>query len=78
MTYEVEAPGHSRILFHRGNTAEDSEGCVLVGESFTTFRAADRLRPGIGSSAAGFSEFMGWASSRPEFDLLVLDPAKEV
>ena len=32
-TFEiVDVPGRSHILFHKGNTAEDTYGCVLVGK----------------------------------------------
>jgi hypothetical protein len=32
-TFEIEnVPGHEDILFHTGNTNEDSSGCVLLGE----------------------------------------------
>jgi hypothetical protein len=29
----LEVPGFSGILIHRGNTADDSSGCVIVGEN---------------------------------------------
>jgi hypothetical protein len=31
-TFEItDVPGRSHILFHKGNTAEETDGCVLVG-----------------------------------------------
>lgn len=34
-TFEVRnVPGRSRILFHPGNTVEDTSGCVLLGRHF--------------------------------------------
>lgn len=33
-TFEIFIPDHSRILFHKGNTETDSEGCVLVGGAY--------------------------------------------
>lgn len=33
-TYEImNVPGHSGILFHIGNFNDDSDGCLLLGES---------------------------------------------
>jgi len=33
MTFEITGvEGHTGLLFHPGNTDEDSEGCVLMGE----------------------------------------------
>jgi len=34
-TFEItKVPGHTNILFHKGNYNNDSEGCVLVGAAF--------------------------------------------
>lgn len=31
-TFEVrDVPGHTGILFHRGNSYKDSDGCILLG-----------------------------------------------
>ena len=73
-TYEIEVPGHTRILFHKGNWETDSEGCVLVGESFTELSG----RPALGDSKGGFSEFMQRAGDAPDFLLEVRDPAAAV
>jgi hypothetical protein len=67
-TFEVFVPGHTRLLFHRGNVETDSEGCILVGESFHEF---GRGRPGIGQSAAGFAEFMARMGDEEKFNLVV-------
>jgi hypothetical protein len=49
-----DVPGRSFILFHKGNTEEDSEGCILLGEQF--FRSGDKAS--IANSGAGFAEFL--------------------
>jgi len=34
-TYEVTAvPGRSEVLFHTGNTVDDTHGCILLGASY--------------------------------------------
>lgn len=66
-TFEIEVPGHTRILFHKGNTELHSEGCVLVAESFAMFGD----KPGIALSGQGFDEFMKRAAGVDSFTLEV-------
>lgn len=47
-------PGRSGILFHKGNTTDDTGGCILIGESFGYVKGKD----GVLSSKEGFNEFM--------------------
>ena len=65
-TYEVmDVPGHSRLLFHRGNVENDSEGCILVGHGYAPGW------PGITGSRQAFAAFMGRSRDRPTFSLAV-------
>ena len=66
-TFEIMVPGHSRVLFHRGNVETDSEACILVAESFAMFNNI----AGIADSKHGFEEFMALAGGLDEFDLEV-------
>lgn len=66
-TFEIIVPGHSRVLFHRGNKEKDSEACVLVAESFSVIDG----QTAIGDSKNGFAEFMELTRGLAEFDLLV-------
>jgi hypothetical protein len=68
LTYEIHVPGHSRILFHKGNISLDSEGCVLVAESFGQIKGG----PAIMDSASGFCEFFQLAGGRSDFVLEVV------
>lgn len=53
-TFEITGvPGHSGILFHKGNFNRDSEGCYLLGELDTSNAAWDVLSSGI-----AFGKFM--------------------
>lgn len=66
-TFEILVPGHSRVLFHKGNKETDSEACVLVAESFTFYGQTQ-----IGDSKGGFGEFMALMKGVDEFDLVVI------
>lgn len=66
-TFEIVVPGHSRVLFHRGNVETDSLGCVLVAESFAVIGG----QTAVADSKGGFDEFWGLAKGFDEFDLLV-------
>lgn len=64
-TFEItEVPGHTGILFHKGNWNNDSEGCVLLGS-----------RIGIGcilESSAAFNKFMELQQGVDSFLLVVI------
>ena len=49
-----DVPGRSEILLHKGNLADDSHGCILVGEKFDPVNGQD----GIAASREAFEEFM--------------------
>ncbi len=67
-TYEIlGVEGHSRLLFHRGNSEEDSDGCVLVGQGFGLSMGQNSVI----YSVAGFHEFMRRLNDRPKLILQV-------
>ena len=68
-TFEVTGvPGRSHILFHKGNVAEDSLGCILVGEAFNPVKG----KPGITASADGYGEMMALQQGVNTFTLTVV------
>ncbi len=67
-TFEIHVPGHSRILFHKGNIEDHSDGCVLLGEQFGVMNG----RPAILQSGAAFSEFMAKTQGVDSFELQVV------
>jgi hypothetical protein len=65
-TFEVEGvSGHTGILFHTGNSNEDSEGCILLGEQ----RAGNVIE----NSRVAFERFMSIQAGIDEFTLTVLN-----
>lgn len=66
-TFEIEVPGHDRILFHKGNYGSESRGCVIVAESFVRLRG----NVSLSDSKHGFAEFMELTKDLKEFDILV-------
>ena len=49
-----DVPGRSYILFHVGNTDDDTAGCILVAEEFGFLHGETAIL----SSRKGFNEFM--------------------
>lgn len=67
MCWEVtNVPGRTGILFHIGNDASDSEGCILVGFGFST-RA-------ITFSADAYKRFRQFLAARRVCALTIFDP----
>jgi hypothetical protein len=69
-TYRVEdVPGRSHILFHAGNTHEDTHGCILLGMQFGKIKG----EPAILSSRTAFSSFMQMMIGVSEAELVIVD-----
>jgi hypothetical protein len=58
-----------RIMFHRSNVEDESDGCVLVGEQFSLLNG----RHAIGQSGAAFGQLMTLTAELDQFDLTVLN-----
>jgi hypothetical protein len=68
-TFQVmDVPNRDHILFHKGNTTEETLGCILVGEQFEPVD----VRYGIWHSGKGFKEFMDRLNGHNEFQFTVL------
>jgi hypothetical protein len=69
-TFEVTGvPGRTSILFHKGNTTDDTHGCILVAEEF----AGTNAMPMIASSKRGYDELMAKLAGHDTFDLEIHD-----
>lgn len=67
-TFEVtNVPGRSNILFHKGNTMDDSQGCILVGEQFETLHG----KTAVLQSGKGYGEFMERLKGMDEFQIQI-------
>jgi hypothetical protein len=66
-TFEIEVPGHDRVLFHKGNTEMDSIACVAVAESFAVMNGVTAVQ----DSKHGFEELMERAAGLDSFMLRV-------
>ena len=64
VTFEImNVPGHTGILFHPGNTNDNSEGCVLLG--------AEIQENSITKSRVTFDNFMDLLEGEDQFELTV-------
>lgn len=69
-TFEVtDVADRTHILFHRGNTEDDTEGCILIAEEFGELNKKTAIK----SSGKGFAEFMGRLHGADEFILHIKD-----
>lgn len=67
-TFEVMyVNGRTSILFHSGNTEDDSKGCILIGEEFGMVNG----KTAVLSSKRGFAEFLERLKDLNEFALMI-------
>lgn len=84
-TFEVTGvPNRSRILFHPGNTEEDTAGCILLGKTYGPIETVDEetgypvTKMALYNSRPAFREFMAALEGVDEFDLEIIDDAWSV
>lgn len=67
-TYIVDhVPGRSGILFHKGNTNKETQGCILVGRSYGTILES----PAIISSYLAFNDLLSILEGIESFSLKI-------
>lgn len=67
-TYEVQdVPGRTNILFHAGNVASDTRGCVLLGRRFGELGG----QRGILNSGGTVQEFLARLTGGADFELTI-------
>ena len=69
-TFEVTGvPNRSRVLFHYGNTVDDTHGCIILGQYFGKLRD----NRAVLNSGNTFAAFMGMTANENEFDLNIIE-----
>lgn len=69
-TFEVtNVPGHPGVLLHVGNYNQDSNGCILLGESVVT-GSEDGIQ-GITNSRVTFDKFMAIQEGVDSFTIVI-------
>lgn len=70
-TFEViNVPNRTHILFHGGNLIDNTEGCILVAESFENIKGKVGIVNPI--PGKGFSEFMDKMKNIDQFGLTII------
>lgn len=62
-------PGRSRVLIHPGNTAADTQGCILVAQYYGKLRG-DRA---VLNSGATFNDFMTVTRTVQQFPITIIE-----
>jgi hypothetical protein len=68
-TFEIVVKGHTALLFHSGNVEENTEGCVLLGES-VGYLGGKRA---VLVSGKAFFDFMARMNNDQECNLIIKD-----
>jgi len=69
-TFEVvDVPGRTHILFHAGNTEEDTLGCILPGK----YHGRLGVKRAVLDSRNTFNDFIKLTEGVMEFDLFIVD-----
>ena len=68
-TFEVtNVPGRTHILFHKGNIADDTHGCIIAGEEFGHPTLGEEA---LKSSGHAYKEFMSKLEGVNQFALII-------
>lgn len=73
-TWQVnKVRGRTHILFHKGNTAEDTLGCIVLGSYYGELfnRETAKYKLAVLNSKRAFKFFMGMMANEDEFTLRI-------
>lgn len=69
-TFEVTGvPGRSHILFHSGNWAKDTKGCILLGQYYEKLKSNRMIK----NSGVTFASFLACTENVDEFEFTVIE-----
>jgi len=69
--FEVtNVPNRKHILIHSGNIAEDTQGCIIIGESFNVWSTG---QCSVASSRIAFAELMQLAEAVDSFEIEIAE-----
>ena len=70
-TFQItNVPGRDNVLFHAGNSVDDTEGCVLLGQYHGKLASHQRA---VLNSGQTFKSFMRMLAGEDEFHLTIKD-----
>jgi hypothetical protein len=69
----IRVPNRTAILFHAGNTADETEGCILLGGGFGFVHG----KPAVTSSRQAMKRFMGVVGDLDRFYINIEGLAEE-
>ena len=77
-TWQIKVIGRTRLLFHKGNFPEHSEGCILTGSSFghLLHKATNSMRMALLGSGTAFEKFMDYTREESHLTLRLTNPIK--
>lgn len=68
-TFEIVVPGHTALLFHSGNVEENTEGCILLGQTVGSLNG----KRAVLNSQWALGEFMKKMGDDQECNLVIQD-----
>jgi hypothetical protein len=68
-TFEIVVPGHSDVLFHKGNFKRDSKACIIVAEKFGQIDKEQAVQ----ESEEGFKQFWNFYKDFKEIKFEVIN-----
>lgn len=77
-TFQImDVSGRTYILFHGGNTHENTEGCIIVATYFGMLGGVSAVLGSKTHDGRGFNRFLSLLEGRDEFNLRIVDSTRD-